>query len=349
MAERFWRAVLSRDPRADGVFVYAVRSTGVYCRPSCPSRKPAREKVEFFPAPAAAMARGYRACRRCRPDQMDATPVVGRVAAACRAIAADPARRWPLTRIARAAGGSVVQIQRAFRSVVGITPHEYVIACRRRQFIHELRSGQSVTEATFSAGFGSSSRMYSAFRLPGMRPSTYGQGGRGASIEWTTIASPVGRILLAATSMGVCFVELGDTEAGLLAALHKEFPRAAIAAAPSPRLAPYAAAARAIAAGEPAPGSIPVDIRGTAFQWKVWRALTGIPGGRTLTYAELAKAIGKPSAVRAVARACATNPVSLVIPCHRVVGSDGTLRGYRWGVGAKRALLAAERRGGSEK
>jgi AraC family transcriptional regulator of adaptative response/methylated-DNA-[protein]-cysteine methyltransferase len=294
------------------------------------------------------MARGYRACRRCRPDQVgDTSPVVGRVATACRAIAAAPARPWPITRIARAAGGSAVQVQRAFRSLLGITPHEYVLACRRRQFIRDLRSGQSVTDATFSAGFGSSSRMYSAVTLSGMRPSTYGRGGQGASIEWTTVASPIGRILVAATGTGVCFVEVGDTEARLVTALREEFPRATIAAGRSSRLAPYAAVARAIAAGERAPGAVPVDIRGTAFQWKVWRALTAIPGGRTRTYTELAKAIGKPSAVRAVARACATNPVSLVIPCHRVVGSDGTLRGYRWGVEVKRALLAAERVGGS--
>ena len=242
----------------------------------------------------------------------------------------------------------MVQVQRAFRTLLGITPHEYLLACRRRHFIRDLRSGQSVTDATFSAGFGSSSRMYSAVRLPGMRPSTYGQGGRGASIEWTTVASPVGRILVAATATGVCFVEIGGAEAVLLSALHNEFPRATIAASRSPRLAPYAAIARAIAVGDRAPGSVPVDIRGTAFQWKVWRALTAIPGGRTRTYAELAKAVGKPLAARAVARACATNPVSLVIPCHRVVGSDGTLRGYRWGVEVKRALLAAERGGAQE-
>jgi AraC family transcriptional regulator of adaptative response/methylated-DNA-[protein]-cysteine methyltransferase len=349
MAERFWRAVLSRDQRADGVFVYAVRSTGIYCHPSCPSRKPARDRVEFFAAPAMAVARGYRACKRCRPDRIGAgSPVAGRVAAACRAIAADPARRWSLTQIARAAGGSVVQVQRASRSLVGITPHEYVLACRRQRFMRSLRSGQSVTDATFSAGFGSSSRMYSAVRLPGMRPSTYGQGGRGATIEWTITASPVGRILVAATSAGVCFVEIGDTDSGLLSSLHDEFPRAAIAASRSSRLAPYAATARAIAAGERPPDSVPVDIRGTAFQWKVWRALTDIPGGRTKTYAELAKAVGKPLAVRAVARACATNPLSLVIPCHRVIGSDGTLRGYRWGIEVKRALLAAERPVGSQ-
>jgi AraC family transcriptional regulator of adaptative response/methylated-DNA-[protein]-cysteine methyltransferase len=234
-------------------------------------------------------------------------------------------------------------LQRAFRGVVGITPRDYVLACRRRQFISELRKGRSVTDAMLSSGFESSSRMYHAVRLPGMRPSTYGRGGRGASIDWVTIESPVGRILVAATSNGLCFVELGGTQAGLLAALRKEFPLADISTSPAARLKPFAEAARAIARAERVTDSLPVDIRGTAFQWKVWRALTTIPPGQTWTYTELAAAIGQPSAVRAVARACATNPVSLVVPCHRVVGADGSLRGYRWGIEVKRALIDAER------
>jgi AraC family transcriptional regulator of adaptative response/methylated-DNA-[protein]-cysteine methyltransferase len=344
MADRLWQAVTTRDRRADGLFVYAVRSTGVYCRPSCPSRKPQRARVEFFPAPAMAAARGYRACRRCRPDApVSALPAAARVAAACRAIAAAPDAAWTSARIARAARTSVVQLQRAFRATLGITPRDYVAACRRRQFITDIRSGRSVTEATFNAGFGSSSRMYDAVRLPGMTPATYGRGGRGASIEWATVDSRAGRILVAATEKGLCFVELGDTIAGLVDVLRGEFPHASIARSASARLSPLADVARAIADGAPIAETVPVDIRGTAFQWKVWKALTAIPRGETRTYTEVAASIGKASAVRAVARACATNPISLVVPCHRVVGVDGSLRGYRWGMHIKRALIDLER------
>lgn len=200
-----------------------------------------------------------------------------------------------------------------------------------------------MTHATFAAGFGSTSRVSSAFALPGFTPATYGKGGAGASIEWATTPSPVGRILVAATGRGLCFVEVGDTVAGLVEALRRAFPRASIPPRPSAALATFTDAARAVATADRVPVKVPVDIRGTAFQWKIWSALTRIPRGETRTYTEVADGIGARSSVRAVARACATNPIALVVPCHRVVGADGSLRGYRWGLEVKRALIDAER------
>jgi AraC family transcriptional regulator of adaptative response/methylated-DNA-[protein]-cysteine methyltransferase len=343
MADRLWQAVAHRDRRADGLFVYAVRSTGIYCRPSCPSRRPRRERVDFFPSPSAALARGYRACLRCRPDSpVTGSPASERVRRACRAIHAEPSARWTAARIARVAGSSVVQTQRAFRVLLGMTPRDYVAACRRQAFTRAIREGSSVTDATFAAGFGSSSRMYAAIRLPGFTPATYGKGGQGASIAWATTDSAVGRILVAATSRGLCFVEVGDTVAGLVEALRAEFPRASIGSRPSSELTTFTDAARGVATADRVPAEVPVDIRGTAFQWKVWSALTRIPRGDTRTYTEVAATIGARSSVRAVARACATNPIALLVPCHRVVGADGSLRGYRWGLGVKRALIDAE-------
>lgn len=343
--DSLWRAVLARDARLDGLFVYAVRSTGIYCRPSCPSRRPRLDRVAFFPDAATAEASGYRACRRCRPEVAreavsDAAARVGRV---CQRVAARPAAAWTAERLARAGGLSVPRLQRAFRALLGVSPLEYVRACRRRQFLADLRRGRTVTEATYQAGFGSTSRMYGALRLPGMRPATYGRGGQGASIEWTTTTSPLGAILVAATAAGLCFVEVGASVETLVAQLRREFPRAAIARAPSARLDALAEAALAIASGHDVRQEVPVDIQGTAFQWRVWRALTEIPRGETRTYAGLAAAIGAPSSVRAVARACARNPLALVVPCHRVVGSDGKLRGFRWGLEVKRALIDVER------
>jgi AraC family transcriptional regulator of adaptative response/methylated-DNA-[protein]-cysteine methyltransferase len=234
-------------------------------------------------------------------------------------------------------------MQRAFRSVLGLAPRDYVAACRRRRFLDSLRKGHHVTDATYEAGFGSSSRMYGAIRLPGMQPATYGRGGEGARIEWTTVASPLGLILVAATEKGLCFVEVGESVESLVRALKQEFPRADVTGRPSKALDALAAAARAVAIATDVPESIPIDIRGTAFQWRVWRALTRIPRGETRTYSQVAAAIDAASSVRAVARACATNPIALVVPCHRVIGSDGQMHGYRWGIRVKEQLLETER------
>jgi AraC family transcriptional regulator of adaptative response/methylated-DNA-[protein]-cysteine methyltransferase len=339
-----WRAVSHRDASADGLFVYAVTSTKIFCRPSCPSRKPRRDRVEFFPTPAMAESRGYRACRRCRPldAAAAAAPAADRVRRACEAVARRPEARWANASLSRVSGASVPQLQRAFRGLLGVSPREYVAACRHRRFLDTLRNGHRVTDAIYEAGYGSPSRVYGAIRLPGMTPATYGRGGAGARIAWTTTSSPVGRILVAATARGLCFVEVGRADASLRDALRREFPRAEIAEHSSKALAPFALAARAVAEANTVPDTVPLDIRGTAFQWRVWRALTRIPRGETRSYAAVAAAIGQPKAVRAVARACATNPIALVVPCHRVVGSDGTTGGYRWGSGTKRSLLRIE-------
>jgi AraC family transcriptional regulator of adaptative response/methylated-DNA-[protein]-cysteine methyltransferase len=341
--DHLWHCVATRDVHADGLFVYAVSSTRIYCRPSCPSRKPRRDRVQFFPDPAMAEAGGYRACRRCRPNvERGAAPGVERVRRACRAVAERPDDRWTVARLARAGGGSVAQLQRGFREVLGMAPRDYVAACRRRGFLDRLRKGVTVTEAIYESGYGSPSRVYGALHLPGMTPATYGRGGLGARIRWATAESPVGRILVAATDRGLCFVELGSSDRELAAALRAEFPSAAIEERPSKAMGPFVEAARAIAKATNVQTEVPVDIRGTAFQWRVWRALTRIPRGQTRSYSQLAQAIGRPSAVRAVARACATNPLALVVPCHRVVGSKGQLTGYRWGVPVKKALLERE-------
>ncbi len=338
-----WDAVLRRDAGADGLFVYAVRSTHIYCRPSCPSRRPRRERVEFFANPAAAVRHGYRPCRRCRPDE-PGVPSSGAVSiqAACEAIARAPERRWTTAEIMRIAGGSASQVRRAFRRALGLAPREFVAACRRRRLLATLRAGEPVTDAVYAAGYGSPSRVYDGARRWGLTPATYGRGGRGARIAWFTTSSSIGRILVAATDRGVCGVQIGETDEALLVALRREFPCATIAGTPARRLRPIAAVARAAADAQFISPAFSVDVRATAFQWRVWRALMRIPPGQTRSYGAIAREIGAPGAARAVARACASNRLALVVPCHRVVGADGNLRGYRWGTDVKRALLSKE-------
>jgi AraC family transcriptional regulator of adaptative response/methylated-DNA-[protein]-cysteine methyltransferase len=344
-AEGLWTAVERRDRTADGLFVYGVRSTHVYCRPSCPSRRPARAGVDYFPTPAMAEAGGFRACKRCRPNGAVAgDPAIERIRRACAAVAASPDASWTTARIARAGATSVVQIQRGFRGVLGVSPREYVAACRRRRFLARLKEGHRVTDAIYEAGYGSPSRVYGAFVLPGMTPATYGRRGEGATLHWTTAPTSLGRVLVAATDRGLCFVEIGAEVDALVRELRREFPRATIDAKPSSRLGALVAAVRAIAEAKPVPANVPLDIRGTAFQWRVWRALTKIPVGETRAYSAVAASLGRPEATRAVARACATNPISLVVPCHRVVGRDGSVTGYRWGTNVKVSLLAKEAR-----
>jgi AraC family transcriptional regulator of adaptative response/methylated-DNA-[protein]-cysteine methyltransferase len=348
MTGGLWRAVASRDRAADGLFVYGVRSTHVYCRPSCPSRRPKPDRVEYFPSPAMAEAAGFRACRRCRPEVASAhDPALDRVRQACDAVARQPDAPWTSARIARAGSASVAQLQRSFRDVLGLSPRDYVAACRRRRFLDRLKSGQSVTDALYEAGYGSPSRVYGTFELPGMTPASYGRGGQGARIRWSTTRTSLGRVLVAATDRGLCFVEIGADDRTLVAGLRGEFPRAFVDARASSTLGPFIDVVRAIASARPVPGVVPIDIRGTAFQWRVWRALTRIPLGETRAYSRVAASMGRPSATRAVARACATNPLSLVVPCHRVVGQDGSVTGYRWGTRVKTALLSKEEpRGG---
>jgi len=353
--DALWHAVQSRDRGADGEFVYAVRSTGVYCRPSCPSRKPRREQVVFFPLPEAAEQRGFRACRRCRPRTVRAQdPSTQAVARICREIesrifsnadAGSGENRLTLAALSSTAGISPHQLERAFRRVMGITPRQYADAQRMRHLKSSLRKGDDVTTALYDAGYGSSSRLYE--RAPshlGMTPATYRQGGAGMQIHYTIVASPLGRLLVGATSEGISALYLGEADAALESALRKEYPRAEIRrdTSGSKNLGGWVDQILAHLRGKEPQLDLPTDVQATAFQRRVWEELRGIPYGATRTYTEVARSIGRPAAIRAVARACATNPVSVVVPCHRVVRQDGNLAGYRWGLERKRALLEHE-------
>src|SRR5262245_65009769 len=337
-----WDAVVSRDRESDGAFVYAVRSTGVYCRPSCPSRRPRRDRVEFFERVADARAAGFRACRRCRPDEPSEDPWIDKIRRACLYLA-NVDGHPSLATLAARFGGSPYHLQRNFKRIVGVTPREYTEAIRLRKVKRRLRDGEDVTGAMFDAGYGSSSRFYErAAPKLGMTPSTYRRGGKDMSIQYAIVDSPLGRLLVGATSRGVCAVAMGSSDAELERALSKEYPAATIGR-DSGALATWTTEILAHLAGRQPRLDLPLDVQATAFQWQVWQALAQIPYGETRTYSDVAKSIGRPRAVRAVARACATNPVALAIPCHRVVGSDGNTGGYRWGTERKKTLLGQER------
>jgi AraC family transcriptional regulator of adaptative response/methylated-DNA-[protein]-cysteine methyltransferase len=338
-----WQAVTRRDSRADGRFLYGVRSTSIYCRPSCPARRPAGvDRVVFFTNAEEAEAAGYRACRRCAPrEQTIGLEDASLVTALCRYIETHAERAPSMTELAEQAQVSPHQLGRLFRKVLGLSPKEYAATCRLARFKQELRSGEPISLATYSAGFGSSSRVYeSTDSTLGMTPLTYQKGGAGKRVAYTFADSPLGRLLVAATERGVCKVSLGDDDAALRTELEHEFHSASLERDDA-ALREYVDEILAGLDGRSLL-DVPLDVRATAFQRRVWRALQAIPFGVTRSYAEVAASIGKPSAVRAVARACATNPVSLVVPCHRVVRSDGGLGGYRWGIERKRALLERE-------
>ena len=328
-----WHAVLARDRRFDGAFVYAVRSTGIYCRPSCASRRPRRTQVTFFPIPEAAEREGFRACRRCHPaDANGRDPAVALVREACRAIAGGARPRGDSRRLAR-----------AFKRVLGITPRAYAEARRVSRFKQELKRGKRVSPALYEAGYSSTSRVYEhAHEQLGMTPATYARGGAGIGIAYATVPTSLGSLLVAATERGVCRVALGEDAAALDVELIAEFPAARVVPDKSGKLHGWVAAILAYLDGSEPDLDLPLDIRATAFQRRVWQELQKIPFGETRTYAQVAQAIGQPKATRAVARACATNPAALVIPCHRVVREDGDLGGYRWGVERKRSLLERE-------
>jgi AraC family transcriptional regulator of adaptative response/methylated-DNA-[protein]-cysteine methyltransferase len=339
-----WRAVLDHDRRADGAFVYAVRSTGIYCRPSCPSRRPRRDLVEFFPAGAEAALAGYRPCRRCRPDAESAVdPWIGKVRRAC-VYLANVEGHLSLARLAARVGGSPYHLQRSFKRIVGVTPREYADACRLQRLKRGLRSGARVTAAMVDAGYGSSSRFYerAAAKLA-MPPAVYRRGGAGMHMSYAIVDCPLGRLLVAATERGVSAVSMGSSDGELADALKEEYP-AAVLRRNSPALGQWTRQIVSHLEGRRPRLDLPLDVQATAFQWQVWTALVAIPYGETRTYRQVAASMGRPSAVRAVAHACATNPVSLAIPCHRVVRTGGGMGGYRWGLARKKALLAAEHR-----
>lgn len=343
-ADRCWTAVQARDPRADGSFVYAVRSTRIYCRPSCPSRRPRRAQVVFFPRPEAAEAAGFRACRRCRPGGAAPADPGGAIArAVCAAIDAGATPARAVAQAAAGAGVGAPQVRRRFTAALGITPRQYAEARRMDGLRRSLRAGPSITAAMYDAGMGSSSRLYERSDSElGMTPAAYRHGGAGVRIAYTIQDSPLGRLLVAATARGVCAVSLGDADAPLEAALAGEYP-SAVTARDDAVLGPAVQAILAHLRGETPRIDLPVDVQATAFQRRVWRALRAIPAGETRSYGQVARAIGRPGAARAVARACAANPVSLIVPCHRVVRGDGAPSGYRWGAARRAALLDAER------
>lgn len=344
-----WESVLDRDENSDGSFVYAVATTGIYCRPSCPSRRPKRANVRFFPSSEAAERGGFRACQRCRPASR-MKPVSAAVERAReyidRALSDHGDERITLDRIADEAGLSPHHLQRRFKDIIGLTPAQYARARRRSERLKgELRRGETVSRATYGAGYGSSSRVYEgAAAQLGMTPATYQRGGAGTHIDYVVARTSLGNLLVAATERGVCAVTLGDDTAKLEAALTAEYPAAARerVTAPSSALGSWVAEIVACLDGERPGTDIPLDLQASAFQWKVWRELQKIPAGETRSYTQVAAAIGSPKAVRAVAGACARNRVALVIPCHRVVRQNGGLGGYRWGLERKRQLIERE-------
>jgi AraC family transcriptional regulator of adaptative response/methylated-DNA-[protein]-cysteine methyltransferase len=342
-----WRAVASRDTRADGSFCYGVASTHVYCRPSCASRRPLRANVRFFATPAAAEAAGFRACKRCRPAS-SRDPAAGRLEAVARYIAEHAGEPLPLARLAARASLSPAHFQRRFQAHFGVSPKAFQDGLRLGRLKRGLQRGESVLEAIGEAGFSSTSRVYGeASRHLGMTPSAYRAGGAGEVIAYACRATALGPLMMAATDRGVCFAQFGHDEAGLRAALTAEFPRATLrpsSQADSPELDAWIAAFEAHLARRAPRPDLPLDLRGTAFQVRVWRFLLGIPAGEVLSYTEVAAGIGAPRAVRAAASACAANRVAVLVPCHRVLRGDGGLGGYRWGLERKRALLDAERR-----
>lgn len=340
-----WRAVAARDAGFDGTFVYGVTSTGVYCKPSCASRRARRERVRFFASCDEAEGEGFRACRRCRPRaEVEVDPRVSLVMRVCQLVETWDEGAPSLEELGRALGVSPHHLQRTFKAATGITPRQYAAAHRLRQFKAKMKEGEAVSGAMYGAGYGSSSRLYEkAAEQLGMTPAVYGRGGAGLSIGYATAECRLGRVLVAATERGVCAVTFGEDEEGLAAALAAEYPAAAIARDEEGAAGWLSSVLRHVEGAEPRL-ELPLDLRATAFRLRVWEELRRIPYGATRSYKQVAEAIGQPTASRAVASACASNPVALVTPCHRVVRGDGDPGGYRWGMERKRALLEQEQR-----
>jgi AraC family transcriptional regulator of adaptative response/methylated-DNA-[protein]-cysteine methyltransferase len=343
--EARWNALSARDSSQDGRFVFAVSSTGVYCRPSCPARRPRRENVRFFLRPELAEHAGYRACLRCRPKSAGPHGQRDSVKAICRFIEQRLDEPVTLERLGKEFRQSPFHLQRRFKAVLGITPREYADSCRLRTLKRNLQAGDSVTRAMYDAGYGSSSRLYerTASQL-GMTPDKYRRGAVAAMIHYLCVDSPLGRMLIAATDRGICAIQFARTDGELLEGLKREFPFAA-RKPDEGKLRSWSKTLMHQLHGKKLDDSLPLDIRATAFQRRVWTYLQTIPFGATQSYSQVAKGIGQPTATRAVARACATNPVAVAIPCHRVVREDSGMGGYRWGIDRKKALLEIERRG----
>jgi AraC family transcriptional regulator, regulatory protein of adaptative response / methylated-DNA-[protein]-cysteine methyltransferase len=349
-----WQQVLERDARADGQFVYAVKSTKIYCKPSCASRRPTRKQVNFFPTPALAEAAGYRACKRCEPERTEAKadPQAGAIAAVTEYLRehADSEGRTRLADVAKATGVGRLTILRGFKRVLGVSPGQYAKEARLERFknkVREPKTGKApITDAIYEAGYGSSSRLYEKSSAAlGMTPRVMREGGAGLLIRYTTAASPLGRMLVATTDVGICSIAFGKDDKELVAGLREKFSKAQLVAAKGNTgwLAEAVAFVTSQLGEHPLAATFPLDVRATAFQQRVWKALQAIPRGETRSYSELALQLGAPTASRAVAAACGANPVAVAVPCHRVVGKNGSLTGYRWGVERKRRLLEAEK------
>ena len=381
-----WQQVLQRDRRADGMFVYAVRSTKIYCKPSCASRRPQRKNVSFFPGPEAARSAGYRACLRCEPDRVEAKvdPQASAIAAVTDYLADRAGDRTRLEDVAKATGVGRLTILRGFKRVLGVTPGEFAKAQRVERFKDRVRAPKresvdpvpgdkaeaeggepvglrarlresrlvapapvKITDALYEAGFGSSSRLYEGAggRL-GMKPKEMREGGAGLLIRYATAASPLGRMLVAVTDVGVCSIAFGKDDAELVRELRERFSKAELVVAKGNKgwLREAVEFVASQMTEHPAAAAFPLHVRATAFQQRVWAALRQIPRGETRSYGEVAMSLGLPAATRAVAAACGANPIAVAVPCHRVVGKDGSLTGYRWGLERKRKLLAAEGR-----
>jgi AraC family transcriptional regulator, regulatory protein of adaptative response / methylated-DNA-[protein]-cysteine methyltransferase len=338
-AARFWQATLDRDTRADGSFVFAVRSTHIYCRPSCPARRPLRQNALFFRTTEEAENHGFRPCQRCRPKEQHEAASLVRQATALLADSDDSIR---LESIAAKLHSSPAKLRRAFRRMTGLSPREFAQAARLDRFKKMLRGGSEITDALYACGYGSPSRLYEKTNSQlGMTPASYRKGAKGMHIGYTLANSSLGKVLVAATNRGVSAVYLGDKEGSLVDALRKEYPRAEIKRAAEANDRWLQEIMHRVEGDAPSL-DLPIDVQATAFQRRVWQELQKIPRGSTRTYTQIARSLGKPRSVRAVARACATNPVSIVVPCHRVIRTDGQLAGYRWGLQRKEKLLQRE-------
>lgn len=338
-----WQAVLNRDPAADGLFFYSVKTTGIYCRPTCPARLALRKNVQFHASCQAAEAAGFRPCQRCRPSEGSLQQRHAAVAVqTCRLI--EESKTIPsLDELSAAVGVSPYHLHRLFKAHTGLTPRQYAAACRNDRTRKQMAHSRTVTEAIYRGGFNSSSRFYEAASdVLGMTPTRYRTGGQATRIEFATAQCWLGTILVAATEIGICAVLLGDNSQTLIDDLHTRFPNSEVVSGGDPFDQVIAAVVELVSAPTKA-WNLPLDICGTAFQHRVWDALRQIPPGSTATYTEIARQIGRPTAVRAVAQACASNAMAVAIPCHRVVRTDGSLAGYRWGIARKRELLRRER------
>ncbi len=341
--EGMWHSVLARDPRHDGDFVFAVSSTGIFCRPSCPAKHPRRANVTFFREPSEAEKAGYRACLRCKPKSAEGNANYKLVKSVCRHIEQHLDEPITLSALGAKFNRSSFHLQRTFKAILGVTPRAYAESCRTNQLKRNLQAGHSVTRAMYDAGYSSSSRLYerTAAQL-GMTPDKYRRGSVAVAIRYCCTESPLGRMLVAATDKGICAIQFADSDEELEHGLKHEFPFA-IRRQDDNGLRDWTAELLRHMAGQSLNSALPLDIQATAFQRRVWTYLQSIPYGETRSYSQAARDLGQPTAARAVARACATNPIAVAIPCHRIVRETGDLSGYRWGVNRKKVLLDLEK------